>query len=71
MFFPFFFIVVLLQLTRVYFKILAFEMGQSVDIPRSEQILEWVLFRFRWIFVILFVLPMSLGVRILTLLNII
>lgn len=29
-------------------------------IPLSERILEWILFRFRWIFVILFVIPMSL-----------
>jgi hypothetical protein len=35
-------------------------MGQKEVIPLSERILEWVLFRFRWIFVILFVLPASL-----------
>ncbi|KAI6179109.1 FAD-binding PCMH-type domain-containing protein [Aphelenchoides besseyi] len=34
-------------------------MGSKTAIPMSERILEWVLFRFRWIFVILFVLPAS------------
>lgn len=36
-------------------------MGHTSEPSAGERILEWVLFRFRWIFVILFVLPLSLA----------